>query len=224
MQLTLKEAAKFLDVPERQIFAWIDDGEIPFSRANGGIRFNEAELLEWATSRRLRASHELQPVGASEETSLADALSLGGVHHGVAAEDRDAAIRAVVERMPLGTAADREALVEIMLAREAGGSTAVGDGIAIPHVRAPVVQSGARPAIALCTLARPIEFGARDNKPVHTLFLLATPTVSAHLKVLARLAAALHDAEFKGAVLRRAPAEEILAHARRLDAAAKAGR
>lgn len=224
MQLTLKEAAKFLGVPERQIFAWIDDGEIPFSRATGGIRFNEAELLEWATSRRLRASHELQPAGAADATSLADALSLGGVHHGVVAADRDAAIRAVVERMPLGTAADREALVEIMLAREAGGSTAVGDGIAIPHVRAPVVQSGARPAIALCTLARPIEFGARDKKPVHTLFLLATPTVSAHLKVLARLAAALHDAEFKGAVLRRAPAEEIFAHARRLDATAKAGR
>jgi nitrogen PTS system EIIA component len=223
MQLTVKEAAKFLDVPERQIFAWIDDGEIPFSRGHGGIRFNEAELLEWATSRRLPASHELQSTNG-EASSLADAPSLGGVHHGVAAADRDAAIRAVVERMALGAAADREALVAIMLAREAGGSTAVGDGIAIPHVRAPVVQSGARPAIALCTLARPIEFGARDKKPVHTLFLLATPTVSAHLQILARLAAALHDPEFKGAVLRRAPAEELLAHARRLDASAKDGR
>jgi PTS system nitrogen regulatory IIA component len=64
--------------------------------------------------------------------------------------------------------------------------------------------------------------GARDGKPVHTLFLLATPTVNAHLMILARLAAALHDADFKSAVLRRAPAEEILAHARRLDAAARA--
>ena len=60
---------------------------------------------------------------------------------------------------------------------------------------------------------------ARDGKPVHTLFLLVTPTVSVHLQMLARLAAALHDAEFKSAVLRRAPAKEILAHARRLDAA-----
>jgi len=54
---------------------------------------------------------------------------------------------------------------------------------------------------------------------VHTLFLLVTPTVTVHLQILARLAAALHDREFKSAVLRRAPAEEILAHARRLDAA-----
>jgi PTS system nitrogen regulatory IIA component len=52
---------------------------------------------------------------------------------------------------------------------------------------------------------------------VHTLFLLVSPTVGMHLRMLARLAAALHDPEFKSAVLRRAPAAEILAHARRLD-------
>jgi PTS system nitrogen regulatory IIA component len=224
MQLTVKEAAKFLDVSERQLFAWIDDGEIPFSRGQGGIRFNEAELLEWATARGLRASNELISAGATGIVSLADALALGGVHHGLAAADREAAIRAVVERMPLEAGADRETLIEIMLAREAAGSTAVGDGIAIPHVRAPVVLSGARPAIALCTLAQPIDFGARDKKPVHTLFLLLTPSVSAHLQILARLAAALHDADFKGAVLRRAPGDDIVAQARRLDAAAKAGR
>ncbi len=44
MQLTVKQAASFLDVPERQIHAWIDEGEIPFSREQGRIRFNQAEL------------------------------------------------------------------------------------------------------------------------------------------------------------------------------------
>ncbi len=108
-----------------------------------------------------------------------------------------------------------------MLAREAAGSTAVGDGIAIPHVRAPIVQNGVQPVIALCTLSQPIDFGARDGKPVHVVFLLATPTVNAHLQLLARLAAALHDRDFKSAVLRRAPADEILAHARRVETATK---
>lgn len=225
MQLTVPQAAKFLDVPERQLHAWIDDGEIPFSREQGRIRFNQTELLEWATARGLRASSALQAESAAPAPSLAEALSLGGVHENIAAADRPSAIRAAVERLPLGPGADPEMLVEVMLAREAAGSTAVGDGIAIPHVRAPIVQHGVQPAIALCTLAQPVDFGARDNKPVHTLFLLATPTVNAHLQMLARLAAALHDVEFKTAVLRRAPAEEILAHARRVDAAAaKAGR
>src|SRR6266403_1250137 len=175
MQLTVQQAASFLDVPERQIYRWLDEGEIPFSREQGRIHFNQAELLEWATARGVRPSHSFR--------------------------------------------ADADMLVDVMLAREAAGSTAVGDGIAIPHVRAPIVQNGVAPAIALCTLAQPIDFGARDGKPVHTLFLLVTPTVSVHLLMLARLAAALHDREFKSAVLRRAPAEEILAHAHRLDAA-----
>jgi len=225
MQLTVQQAARFLDVPERQLHAWIDGGEIPFSREQGRIRFNQTELLEWATARGLRASHALQAESAAPGPSLADALSLGGVHENIAAADRSSAIRAAVERLPLGPGADPEMLVEVLLAREAAGSTAVGDGIAIPHVRAPIVQHGVQPAIALCTLAQPVDFGARDGKPVHTLFLLATPTVNAHLQMLARLASALHDAGFKSAVLRRAPAEEILAHARRVDAsAAKAGR
>jgi nitrogen PTS system EIIA component len=222
MQLTVREAARFLDVEERQIHAWIDEGEIPFSREHGRIRFNEAELLEWATAHRLRPSHELR--AARTAPSLADALSLGGVHQGLTAADRDSAIRAALEQMPLGPGTDRETLIEVMLAREAAGSTAVGDGIAIPHVRAPIVQNGVQPAIALCTLSQPVDFGARDKKPVHTLFLLATPTVDAHLQMLARLAAALHDPEFKSSVLRRAPADEILAHARRIDVAAAKGR
>ncbi len=88
MQLTVKQAASFLEVPERQIHAWIDDGEIPFSREQGRIRFNHAELLEWATARGLRASYELHAESAAPMPSLSDALSLGGVHDGVAAADR----------------------------------------------------------------------------------------------------------------------------------------
>src|SRR5207249_10568841 len=61
MQLTIKQAARFLEVDERQVHAWIDAGEIPFSREHGHIRFNQAELLEWVTTRRMRASHQLHP-------------------------------------------------------------------------------------------------------------------------------------------------------------------
>ena len=56
MQLTVQQAARFLEVTERQIHAWIDGDEIPFSREQGRVRFNQAELLEWATARGLRGS------------------------------------------------------------------------------------------------------------------------------------------------------------------------
>ncbi len=224
MQLTVQQAAKFLGVNEPKIHEWIEDGEIPFFREQGRIRFNQTELLEWATVRGIMASSQLHVESVPRTPSLADALALGGVYEGGSAADFETAIRATVARLPLGPGADPEMLVDVMLGREVARATAVGDGIAIPHVRAPIVENGVAPAIALCTLQKPIDLGARDGKLVDTIFLLVSPTVSVHLQILARLAAALHDAEFKSAVLRRAPAEEILSHARRLDAAAQGRR
>ena len=221
MQLTVQQAASFLDVPAGRVHDWIDGGEIPFSREQGRVHFNQTELLEWATARGIRAATP-QAAAGERAPGLADALALGGVQAGVVAEGREAAIRAAVSLLPLGVAADPQMLIEVLLARESLGSTAVGDGIAIPHVRAPIVENGAAPAIALCALARPVDFGAANGKPVDTLFLLVSPTVSVHLQMLARLSAALHDPGFKSAVLGRAPKEELLAHARRLDAAGRA--
>jgi PTS system nitrogen regulatory IIA component len=222
MQLTIREASKLLKTPERQIYRWIDDGEIPFSRVNDQIRFNQAELLEWATSRRMPIAEGIfrdAEGNGGPPPRLDNALALGGVHHGVKGADRDAVVRAVVEQMPVGPEVDREFLVQVLVAREVAGSTAVGEGIAIPHVRSPVVLNGAPASITLCTLAAPVDFGAPDGQPIHTVFAIVSPTIPAHLQLLAKLAAALHDADFKAAVLRRAPYDEILKHARRLDEA-----
>jgi PTS system nitrogen regulatory IIA component len=114
---------------------------------------------------------------------------------------------------------DRELLFDVLLAREALQSTGVGDGIAIPHVRNPVVLHVPKAMVSLCLLATPIEFGAMDGKPVHALFSLISPTVRTHLHLLSRLAFTLRDAGFKAAVTRRASTDEILKEAHRVEVA-----
>ena len=114
---------------------------------------------------------------------------------------------------------DREFLLRVLLARENLQSTGIGDGIAIPHVRNPIVLHVARPMIALCFLEKPVDFGALDGKPVSVLFSLISPTVRAHLRMLSRLSFALSDAGFKNAIIGQASREEILSHARRVEAA-----
>jgi PTS system nitrogen regulatory IIA component len=91
------------------------------------------------------------------------------------------------------------------LAREALGSTGIGDGIAIPTCNPIVLLS--RPY--LCFLEQPVDFGALDGQPVSTLFTLISPTVRAHLHLLSRLAFALRDPRFKAAVRSQASREEI---------------
>lgn len=222
MNLTVREAATMLSVPEEVVYRWIRDKEIPVHRVSDHYRFHRAELLEWATARGIRVSSAefRERDEAASETgatpTLADAIAAGGVHYDVAGDDKESVLSAIVGRLPIDED-DRELLYDFLIAREALGSTGVGDGIAIPHVRNPVVLHVPRPAISLCFLAKPVDFDAIDGKPVTTVFLLVTPTVRTHLYLLSRLSAALFDSGFKEAILRRATAEEILEEARRIE-------
>jgi PTS system nitrogen regulatory IIA component len=222
VQLTVRDAARILNVSEDTIYRWIVDEGLPAHRIREQYRLNRAELLEWVTShkgtKQIALSRDIARLEAGE-TGLAAALEAGGIRHDVGGTDRESMLRAVVQAMALAGDTDREFLVQILLAREAGGTTAIGDGIAIPHVRSPLVLAVEKPSITLCFLARPIDFGARDGQPVGTLFTLIAPTVRLHLSLLSRLAIALQDPAFKAVIVRRAPAEQVLAEARRLDAA-----
>jgi mannitol/fructose-specific phosphotransferase system IIA component (Ntr-type) len=102
---------------------------------------------------------------------------------------------------------DREFLYKVLLARESLGSTGIGDGIAIPHVRNPIVLHLSRPIVTLCFLERPVDFGALDGQPVNTLFTLISPTVRAHLHLLSRLAFTLRDPRSTRRCATRLPAK-----------------
>lgn len=80
------------------------------------------------------------------------------------------------------------------------GSTGIGDGIAVPHVRNPVVLHVSKPTVTLCFLDHPIDFGAIDDMPVDTMFAIVSPSVKAHLHLLSRLAFVLRDPGFKAAL------------------------
>jgi PTS system nitrogen regulatory IIA component len=221
MNLSVRDAARLLNATERDIYRWIREGSIPVQRVGDRYRFHREELLEWATSRGMRVApdefHTPDANGAAAP-SFADALERGGVHYGVPNGDRQSVLRAVVERMPIEET-DRDLVFDFLVAREELGSTGVGDGIAIPHVRNPIVLHVAQPSITLCFLAGAVDFGAIDGKPVHTVFSMVSSTIRGHLALLSRIAGALHNPAFKKALLARGPREQILAEARTFEAA-----
>jgi PTS system nitrogen regulatory IIA component len=221
MQLRVRDVARILTVSEKTVYQWVKTGGLAAQHVSGQLRFNRTELLEWATSRNLSVSPELFSESDPDTvpmTGLAEALETGGTFHDVDGLDKESVLRAVVERMQLPAEVDRNFLYSVLLAREALGSTALGDGIAIPHVRNPIVLHVLKPTITLCFLKMPIDFGALDHKPVHALFSMVSPSIRIHLHLLARLAFVLKNAAFKKLVDRKASADEILGAVRVMEA------
>lgn len=220
MQLTVREVSKFLSVTEPTVTRWIKQRGLPAQHLNGQYRFNRAELLEWATANQIKVSLEMfDHLDAEDEPApgLEEALAAGGVFHKLPGTDKAAALHALVQVLPLPEGIDRELLLRLFLAREASATTAIGEGIALPHVRNPIVLHVERPMVTLCFLENPVDFGALDGRPVHVLFSLICPTMRSHLQMLSRLSHALHEATFKAVLVRHAEREEILNAARRID-------
>jgi PTS system nitrogen regulatory IIA component len=220
MDLTIRDVAAIFDVPEGRIYRWIHDDDLPAREVNGRHCFNRTELLEWATVRRVKFSPELvrdPSAGPAVGEELAKALEAGGILTAIPGSDKSGVLREIVERLHLPDGFDRSVLHQLFLARESLGSTAVGEGIAIPHPRYPVVLPVARPMLTLCVLDQPIEFGAADRQPVHTLFVLISPTIRSHLRMLARIACALRDEQLRSVLKRRGSIEEILREIHRVE-------
>ena len=195
-------------------------GELPAQLVDDRYRFNRIELPEWAAQHKMPVSPEiLEEPGLlpRQATPLAEAIRAGGIHRDLPASDKEGLLRAMVDRLPMGHGLDREFLFRMVLAREHLGSTALGNGIAIPHPRNPIVLRVGAPAVAVCYLAAPVDFHALDGKPVHTLFTVVSPSVRVHLHLLAVLATALHDPAFLAAVSRRAGAAELISQLDRIE-------
>jgi PTS system nitrogen regulatory IIA component len=90
----------------------------------------------------------------------------------------------------------RNKLIEALMAREALGSTAIGQGIAIPHAKSDCVDK----LIAAFGLSKKVvDFDSLDGEPAYIFFLLVAPQDSAgpHLKALARISRLLKDKYFR---------------------------
>lgn len=214
MRLTVHDVARLLNASEKSIYRWVSKKEIPFYRIKEQYRFSKAEVVEWASKKGIQISVDSLG-GEADDTEvhlqdLCESLTVGGVHYKVEGIDKDSVLKAVVDLLPLPAGIDRSFLHKILLAREALGSTGVGEGIAIPHVRNPIVLAVERPSVTLCFLANKIDFGAMDGIPVNVLFTIISPTVKGHLHLLSRLAFALRASEFKTAIACKAPKDEIL--------------
>lgn len=88
------------------------------------------------------------------------------------------------------------AIVSVLRERERLNSTAIGDGVAIPHGRLPQIE---KVVAGFARCAPGVDFDSVDRKPTHLFFVLLAPDHAAalHLKALARISRLLKDRDFR---------------------------
>lgn len=148
---------------------------------------------------------------------IVDLLSRESILLGAAPKSKTEAIDLLIDlQVKGGKIADREEYKKGILAREAMSSTAVGEGIAIPHAKSEAVEA---PSLAAMTVPEGVDYQAMDDEPSNLLFMIAAPNNGdVHLEVLSRLMTLLMDEDFRAKLLAAADAGEFLAA---IDAAEK---
>ena len=219
MFLKVTALAAAIGVDEKTVLGWIRNKGLPAHKQDDRYLINRVDLLEWATTHDVTIPPDIFDAAndSGHLMTVSEALQKGGIFYDLSGDTPESALREVVSRLPLPPTLDPEFLLQTLLAREALGSTALGNGIAIPHVRNPIVGQAGESAISLCFLRHPIDFDAVDGKPVTILFTLVTPNVKAHLNLLAKLAFLLHDQGIQERLHRPGSEAEIMAAIRALE-------
>ncbi len=107
-----------------------------------------------------------------------------------------------------GKIADKAEYKKGILAREQMSSTAVGEGIAIPHAKSTAVKA---PSLAAMTVPSGVDYEALDEEPSNLLFMIAAPNDGdVHLEVLSRLMTILMDEDFRAKLIAAKNKDEFL--------------
>ena len=133
-------------------------------------------------------------------------------------ETKDAAISMLIDKHDeAGNISDKQVYTEGILKRESEGTTAIGEGIAIPHCKS---DSVVNPGLAAMTVPGGIDYGAPDGQPSNLVFMIAAPMDGdLHLDVLAKLMTLLMDLELRKRLLAADSGEAFLDELNKAEAA-----
>jgi len=123
--------------------------------------------------------------------------------------DMPSALKQFLHAVPLPQTIDKKAVLSALLAREEVMSTAIGNGIAIPHLRKFGSESIQEDIVEVAYLFEPVDWKAPDGQPVHTIFLVLAADETRHLEILAEIARLASDESFV-TLLKTMPGREVL--------------
>jgi PTS system nitrogen regulatory IIA component len=137
-------------------------------------------------------------------------IESGGVYYNISGDTPKDIFADVAGQIALPPGVDSAMLYEGLCERESLMTTAIGNGIAFPHPRVPLVTSEKDERIYVCFLDRPTNFRAMDGKLVYVLFIILSCGSSSHLKALSRLSWLFQQESFRNALMKKPDTQELV--------------
>lgn len=204
MDLKIKDVADLLNVSEKTINRWLTEGKIPSYQINQQYLFNRNEIEDWVMNQKIpdvspeRSATTIldnTPIkGGVKQFGLYRALHKGDVWVNVPGKTKEEVIRNTMQRMAKNLNLDAYGISELLLDRERLMPTALNNGLGIPHTR-DFLLNAHYDVVTVAYPETPIEYGALDGKPVHTLFFLFACDDKRHLHLLAKIAHLANQSE-----------------------------
>lgn len=211
MELKIKDIINLLQVSEKTVYRWIKEKKIPCYRINHQYRFSRSEINEWILDSRIELASKLLNLSiANRPTNFTNLIVNGGIHYDILGATVQEVLHNAIAAVPTPARISKEDIFAALLNREEMMSTAIGRGIAIPHPRNPIITDIEDASVSLCFLKTPLDFGALDGLPVHTLFVLLTASPRRHLEVLSKISYLCQLDDFLQLLQKRASAADII--------------
>ena len=195
MDLKIEDVAELLSVSEATIRRWLSEGKIPAYWMNDQYRFSRMEIENWMVACKLKgqddtfsfAQEEGCAKGGLNSFCLYRAIHQGDVFSDIPGKTKEELIRGTTRLISQKLNVDAEVLSELLIDREEMMPTSLNHGIAVPHTR-DFLRKGPLDMVFVVYPESPIDYGALDAQPVHTLFFLFAGNDKGHLQLLAKLA------------------------------------
>jgi PTS system nitrogen regulatory IIA component len=203
--LTIEEVAKYLRVSERTVYDWAQKGEIPSGKIGTAWRFKKSEIEKWVNDRLMgsRLNPQLSTVQIDTVVSPDRILFLNY------STKRDVLLALAENLAGAPQVKNRQELASEVLKREELMSTAIGRGIAIPHVR----LSSVTDLVVSVGISRTgiLDFQTLDDEPVRLVFMIAAAynQHAYYLQTLSFFSAHLKSPELRAGLLEAKTAEEV---------------
>lgn len=148
-------------------------------------------------------------------------IERGGVFYNIGGNSVTEVLSNLVDVLALPPSLTKDQLKKAVIEREELMPTAVGNGIALPHPRSPLLSDVKDQFITIAFLQRAIDWKALDGQPVQTLILIVSATPKTHLWTLSRISFLCQQETFRDLLEQRASKEELIAAIRTAEVAWK---